>query len=86
MRKESIVQQLKLPRDICMGDMKITLMGQKEAWIENYRGIIEYTDKKILLQGKLGQVSFEGKGLHIDYYTYEDMKICGLILGIQFIS
>ncbi len=84
-KKESLVESLKLPKDICMGAMKVTMTGSREAWIENYRGILEYTEKLILLQGKTCQVCFEGTCLSIDYYTNEDMKISGCIACVRYI-
>ena len=62
----------------------MTLTGNSEAWIENYRGILEYTGERILLQAKTCQVCLEGTRLSIDYYTNEDMKISGIIANIQF--
>lgn len=85
MNKERLVESLKLPKDICMGAMKVTITGSCEAWIENYRGILEYTDSRILLQGKTCQVCFEGNRLSIDYYTNEDMKVSGCIACVRFI-
>ena len=79
-RKESLIDSLRLPKDICMGAMKVTLTGNREAWVENYRGILEYTEKLILLQGKTCQVCFEGARLSI-----EDMKIRGCISCIRYI-
>lgn len=84
-KKESLVESLKLPKDICMGAMKVTLTGSHEAWIENYRGILEYTESLILLQGKTCQVCFEGTRLSIDYYTNEDMKISGCIACVRYL-
>lgn len=84
MKKKVIVEALKLPKDICLGAMKVSMTGNEEVWIENYRGILEYTDKRILLQGKTCQVCFEGYGLSIDYYTNEDMKISGCICSVRF--
>lgn len=84
-KKESLVESLKLPKDICLGAMKVTLTGNYEAWIENYRGILEYTEEQILLQGKTCQVCFEGTRLSIDYYTNEDMKISGCIAGVRYL-
>ena len=55
-KKEALVESLKLPKDICMGAIKVTLTGPYEAWIENYRGILEYKENLILLQGKTCQV------------------------------
>ena len=84
-QKEALVESLKLPRDIIMGALKVTLTGSHEAWIENYRGILEYTENQILLQGKTCQVCFEGTRLCIDYYTNEDMKISGCIACIRYL-
>ncbi len=83
-KKEMLVDSLKLPKDICMGAMKVTMTGSHEAWIENYRGILEYTEKFIRLQGKTCQVCFEGNNLSIDYYTNEDMKISGCIACVKY--
>lgn len=80
-----MVESLRLPKDILMGAIKVTLTGSCEAWIENYRGILEYTENQILLQGKTCQVCFEGAGLSIDYYTNEDMKISGCIACVRYL-
>lgn len=80
-----LVESLRLPKDVCMGALRVSLTGSTEAWIENYRGILEYTEQMILLQGKTCQVSFEGKGLSIDYYTNEDMKISGCIQCVRYL-
>ncbi|GFI65382.1 hypothetical protein IMSAG185_00981 [Lachnospiraceae bacterium] len=84
-KKESLVESLKLPKDICMGAIKVTMTGNSEAWIENYRGILEYTCNLILLQGKTCRVCFEGTRLSIDYYTNEDMKISGCIACVRYL-
>ena len=84
-KKEVILDSLKLPKDICMGALRVTMTGNREAWIENYRGILEYTEQMILLQGKTCQVCFEGTGLSIDYYTNEDMKISGCIGCVRYL-
>lgn len=83
--KEAFVEQLNLPKDICMGALRVSMTGNREAWIENYRGILEYTENCILLQAKNCRVSFEGNGLSIVYYTNEDMKIKGCITCVRYI-
>jgi len=83
-KKELVVDSLKLPKDLLLGASIITLTGNYEAWIENYKGIIEYTDTNILLQGKNRQITISGKNLIIDYYTNEDMKISGSIESVRY--
>lgn len=83
--REKLLDSLMLPKDVCLGAIKVSLTGNREAWVENYRGLLEYTQQKILLQGKNCQVCFEGNQLSIDYYTNEDMKISGYIQNVQYL-
>ena len=83
--KELIVESLKLPKDTMLGAAIVTVTGNREAFIENYKGIIEYTTESIILQGKNCKICFEGKRLSIDYYTNEDMKISGSIDTVRYI-
>ncbi len=84
-KTDMLLDSLQLPKDIVRGDMRITLTGNREVWIENYKGLLEYTNQSILLQGKSCKVQFEGKCLNIDYYTNEDMKLTGRITCIKYL-
>lgn len=83
--KEIIVESLKLPKDTMLGASIVTLTGNREAFIQNYKGIVEYTTESIVLQGKNCKICFEGKRLSIDYYTNEDMKISGSIDAVRYV-
>mgnify|MGYP003512240478 FL=1 len=83
--KELVVESLKLPRDSVLGDSIITVTGNTEILIENYKGILQYSDELIRLQGKNRKIELKGKRLNIVYYTNEDMKISGMIESICFI-
>ena len=83
--KELIVESLKLPKDTMLGAAIVTITGNREAFIENYKGILEYTTESIVLQGKNCKICFEGRRLSIDYYTNEDMKISGSIDTVRYV-
>lgn len=83
--KELIVESLKLPKDTMLWAAIVTITGNREAFIENYKGILEYTTESIVLQGKNCKICFEGKRLSIDYYTNEDMKISGSIDTVRYV-
>ncbi|MDY5870965.1 MAG: YabP/YqfC family sporulation protein [Suilimivivens sp.] len=84
--RELVVESLKLPKDSMLGASIVTVTGNSEAFVENYRGIIEYTSQVILLQGKTCRIEICGKRLSIVYYTNEDMKISGWIDQIRYLS
>ncbi len=73
-----------LPKDVVMGIPVLTIFGQTELNLENYRGIIEYTDTLIRIKIKNGQIKVKGKSLQISYYTNDDMKIIGHIETIEY--
>lgn len=75
---------LRIPADVCQGAIRVTMTGNDRAWVENYRGILEYTEHAVLLQGKEGRVCFEGERLCIEYYTEEDMLIRGRIKNVRY--
>lgn len=83
--KELIVKSLRLPKDTMLGAAIVTITGNRESFIENYKGILEYTTESIVLQGKNAKICFEGSSLSIDYYTNEDMKISGKIDTLRYI-
>ena len=79
------MESLKLPKDTMLGAAIVTVTGNREAFIENYKGILEYNPESIVLQGKNCKICFEGKQLSIDYYTNEDMKISGSIDAVRYV-
>ena len=84
-RKELIVESLRLPKDTMLGAAIVTITGNVEAFIDNYKVILEYNTESIVLQGKNCKICFEGKQLSIDYYTNEDMKISGRIDAVRYV-
>lgn len=83
-QKEKIIEKLMLPKDLMLGAAVVTVTGQTEAYIENYRGIIEYTAERIKLQTKTCSIEIEGSSLNIGYYTNDEMKITGHISNIAY--
>lgn len=83
-QKERILDSLPLPQDIIHGDIRVTVMGNREIWIENYKGLLEYANNCIILQAKTCKLQIEGKCLNIDYYTNEDMKISGRLTCLKY--
>ena len=82
--REKLASAASMPKDVVLGASIITITGITEVCVENYRGIIEYTDCLVRLQIKDGQLRLTGKRLNIEYYTNDEMKITGIIEGLVF--
>lgn len=82
--RESVVRAFDLPPDLVYGSVLVSVTGQNELLIENYRGILEYKDEHIRIQAKDCRILVVGKHLEIEYYTNEEMKIRGLIEQILY--
>lgn len=83
LRKEKLVDVLSLPKDVTMGVALITITGCYEAYIQNFLGIIEYTDKIVRMQTKSGRIIITGEGLNIEYFTNDDIRIKGYIKEVK---
>ena len=85
-KRERMAESLKLPKDSVLGASMVTITGNRDVFVENYKGIIEYTDCRIMLQGKNCKIEIGGKRLNILYYTNEDMKISGWIENVRYMG
>ena len=75
--KSSLTEMLDLPVDIAMDLPKITILGNKVVSISNHRGIIEYTDKLIRVNSKIGIIRITGEELEIKNILSEEIIIEG---------
>ena len=81
--KNSISGKIGFAGDVMLGATIVTMEGDNRLFIENYKGIITYNDKNIVVQGRKNKILVEGKNLQIEYYTNMDMKIQGCILCVK---
>ncbi len=81
--KERVVELLELPKEIVLNMPRITMLGNRNLMIENYKGIIEYDSGKIRLNTAIGALQINGSNLLIREITAEDVVIDGDILSIE---
>ena len=82
--KTKMAAATNLPKDVVLGVPILTMTGRMELCIENYKGIIEYTDVLIRVRSKSGQIKVSGKRMQIEYYTNDEMKITGYIKSVEY--
>lgn len=83
-RRYRMADAANLPKDVVLDVPILTLTGHYEVNIENYRGILEYTEQLIRINVRSGQIRITGKSLEINYYTTTDMKITGKVEKIEY--
>ena len=83
-RRYRMADAANLPKDVVLGVPILTLTGHYEVNIENYRGILEYTEQLIRINVRSGQIRITGKSLEINYNTTTDMKITGKVEKIEY--
>ena len=84
--REHLASAASMPKDVVMKAAVVTVLGNFEVCIENYRGITEYTECLVRVQTKGGQIRVTGRRLQIEYYTNDEMKVTGKIKTLEFID
>lgn len=83
--KQKLSQLSEFPDDVTLGVPILSMTGQMELCLENFRGLMEYTDQFIRIQTKYGQIKVCGNNLQIIYYKNDEMKVNGNIVSIEYI-
>ena len=81
---EKISAKLELTPDITLGQPKISIVANSELWVENYRGIIEYTPEQVRINTKMFVIKISGTNLKINHITGDDIIVYGRITVIEF--
>ena len=81
-QKKAIVSALHLPEDVVLGEMLLYFTGSRAAVVENYRSI--FSDEMLRLTGKNTRLTIKGKGLSIEYYDRDNLRVTGQIVSVEF--
>ncbi|ABW18790.1 sporulation protein YqfC [Alkaliphilus oremlandii] len=84
--KKTLAEILELPQDIILDLPKITMIGNLQIYIENHKGILEYTNTRIRINTKNGVLRITGKDMVLKNIITEEIIIIGDIVQIEFIN
>lgn len=82
--KSSLSEILELPKDIVLDLPKITMIGNIQVYIENHKGIIEYSKQRIRINTNIGILRLTGKGMYIRTIVTEEVIVVGEIETLEF--
>ena len=82
--KETLSDAWGIPKDLALDLPHMTLSGNRELYLENYKSLLKYSTEEIIAGGKKFRVTIVGKKLEIKRIRREDIVILGEITAIQF--
>ncbi len=80
---ERMAEELRLPPDVVKGNPVVHMLGTRRVVIENYKKLVEYKDNCIKILSGIGTIQVSGGHLRICYYTKDEIKIEGRIIGVE---
>lgn len=84
--KERVTEVLELPKEIVLNMPKLTMLGNGDLIVENYKGILEYDEGVIRLNTTSGIIRVTGADIYIKEITMESIMIFGNIQALEFMK
>ena len=82
--KVKFFELLSLPKEVALNLPVITLTGRDALDIENYKGLLEYTDTTVRVNTKTGLLVIKGKKLILKQITSENLLLSGDIERVYY--
>lgn len=83
--KSFLSDMLDLPQDVVLDLPRLIALGKAQLYIENHRGIIEYTPEKIRVNSTIGVIMLIGKGMSIKTIETQEILVSGQLTSIEFV-
>lgn len=84
--KQKFSDFFEIPNDIMLDLPKIILVGTLQVFIENHRGIMEYTTEKIRVKVGEGEVGIIGSNLILRNIKSDEICVEGKIKSLSFLE
>ena len=82
--REIIADKWGVGKEIIMDLPKLTIAGNKEIYIESYKGVARYEPEEIWISSAIGTLIIKGAELKIEYIGLESLLISGTFSEIKY--
>lgn len=86
MFSKAMADFLEIPKDLVMDIPKVTVIGRNELYLENHRGIIEYSLTRVRINLSRGFIEIEGQNLEIKALLPEELSLYGDIKSVKYVD
>jgi sporulation protein YqfC len=73
---DALAERLELPGE-ALGMLKLSVVGDSRALVENHRGLLVCTQERVTLRGSRGSLSLYGEQLCIEAMNERELLLCG---------
>lgn len=84
--KRWVTDQMDLPADVLMDMPRITMIGQIHIYIENHRGVLQFSNEELRLLLSQGQLLIKGDHFVIKSILPEELLLEGKIDKVIYIN
>ena len=84
--RKNVTEALDLPKEIMLDLPLISLIGREEVTIENYKGILEYSEELVRIATAAGILQMRGRELCLKQLSAECMVVTGKVAGLDFLT
>jgi sporulation protein YqfC len=84
--KHHLTKVFELPAEAVSGDFRLIAISNTDIFLENHHGVLQYTQKRLMVDTKEKKVLFMGKDILLKKMGKKNMIIQGNIDLIEFIE
>ena len=81
---EKAADVLDLPEEVVAGMPRITVTGCRRVMVENHKGILEYGDREIQINGGRMVLILRGSGLELKSLNTTELLVTGRLTDMEF--
>ena len=82
--RDTLAEKLSLPKDVMLDLPRVSICGDKEIYVENHKGIMEYTNTCLRIKTNDGLMCIYGAGLRIVVLESDRMVINGDLERVEY--
>ncbi|MFT8317546.1 MAG: sporulation protein YqfC [Sporolactobacillus sp.] len=75
-----------IPEDIVMNLPRMTLIGQSHLSIQNYKSVITFSDKELILAMDQGELHIFGEHFMLEVILEKEILLEGFVKTVQFVE
>jgi sporulation protein YqfC len=78
-------QVLDIPEDVIVEVPRVTMVGPFQLYVENHRGVAQFSNRQLTLRLPKGELAIKGKNLVIRIILPTEIMVEGIVESVHFL-